>query len=103
MGKKALSVTLDSDNVLWLKGRAKLAGGNVSETLDRVITQARTGTRHPGRLPSVVGMVDLSSDPDLKAADAAVREMWGRSAGQFVLHEDPPRPKALPRRKRKRG
>lgn len=103
MAKKALSVTLDSDNVLWLKGRARIAGGNVSETLDKVITQVRTGKTYLGKPPSVVGMVDLSDDPDLSKADAAVKEMWAEYEAKFIVHEDRPRVKPIARKKRKRG
>ena len=47
MPKKALSVTLDAANVAWLKGRAQLSGGNVSDALDKVVTLARTGGGAP--------------------------------------------------------
>ena len=102
MPKKALSVTLDTANVVWLKGRARLAGGNLSDALDKLVTHARTG-RGPvlGTNSSVVGLVDLSDDPKLTKADAAVREGFAEYlARQFTVHEDPP---GATRLKKKRG
>src|SRR5205814_1071073 len=46
MAKQAISVTLDSDNLTWLKGRAGAAGlRSVSELLDQIVTAAREGGR----------------------------------------------------------
>ena len=73
MSKKAVSVTLESDNLLWLKGRAGAAGvRSMSEFLDRLISEARAaGAHHPVR--SVVGTIDVDpNDPWLEQADAAV-------------------------------
>ena len=94
MPKKALSVTLDHANVVWLKGRARLAGGNLSDALDKLVTHARTGRGAIlGTNTSVVGMVDLSDDPSLTKADAAVRDGLAEYLSrQFEVHEDPPRP-----------
>jgi hypothetical protein len=44
---QAISVTLDQDNLTWLRGRAGAAGRSVSEILDRVIQGARTGVQEP--------------------------------------------------------
>jgi len=91
MPKKAVSVTLDAANVLWLKGRARMSGGNVSDALDKLITQARTGAKAVGPWPSVVGMVDLGDDPDLLKADAAVKEWFAEYlAKPFEVNEDRP-------------
>ena len=91
MPKKAVSVTLDIANVLWLKGRARMSRGNVSDALDKLITQARTGGKAVGPWPSVVGMVDLGDDPDLLKADAAVREWFDEYLSKpFEVNEDPP-------------
>ena len=72
MGKKAVSVTLQTDNLTWLKGRAGAAGESVSELLDQIVSAARaTGRIGPSR--SVTGTIDIdSSDPMLERADAAV-------------------------------
>lgn len=105
MAKKAVSVTLDEMNLLWLKGRARVSsGGNVSEELDKLITAARFGKA--GAAPvvtSAVGMVDLSDDPDLEKADEAVREMWDEYLENVsLMAEDAPPYQATPRKK-KRG
>jgi len=105
MPKKAMSVTLDAANVLWLKGRARVSSGNnVSEELDKIITAARFGKG--GVAPAVVsavGLVDLSDDPNLERADAALRQMWDEYLEKAsVMNEDAP-PYAVSRRKKKRG
>ena len=42
MPKHAISVTLESANLTWLKGQAGATGvRSVSELLDRMVTQAR--------------------------------------------------------------
>ena len=47
MAKQAISVTLDADNLTWLKGRAGAAGlRSVSELLDQLVTAARESGRH---------------------------------------------------------
>ena len=49
MAKQALSVTLDADNLTWLKGRAGTAGvRSVSELLDQLVSAARQ-SGDPGR------------------------------------------------------
>ena len=41
MAKQAISVTLDTENLTWLKGRASAAGvRSVSELLDKLVTAA---------------------------------------------------------------
>jgi len=79
MARRALSVTLESDNVTWLKGRAGATGDSVSAVLDRIVGQARRSGRHePVR--SVVGTIEIdSSDPLLKDADTAVRSLFEAS------------------------
>ncbi|MFM8532299.1 MAG: hypothetical protein ACKOEC_01690 [Acidimicrobiia bacterium] len=105
MPKKAMSVTLDEMNVRWLKGRARVSsGGNVSEELDKLITAARFGKGGAApALTSVVGMVDLSADPNLERADAALREMWDAYWEKAsLMNEVAPRYNAA-RRKKARG
>lgn len=81
MPRRPISVTLDQANLLWLRGRARVSsGGNVSEALDRLISEARAGrgARVPAR--SVVGTVDLpDDDADLARADEAVRALFAAS------------------------
>ena len=105
MPKKAVSVTLDEANLLWLKGRARISGGNVSEALDQLITKARRGQSGPQPGASgLVGMIDLSDDPYLLKADAAVREWFEEYlAKPFLLNEGPPSVAKPAKTKRKRG
>jgi hypothetical protein len=88
MAKKAVSVTLESDNLMWLKGRTGAAGlRRVSELLDRLVTDARVSGHGPVR--SVIGTVDIdSSDPQLEGADEAVRYLFDGSLNRpLVLKE----------------
>ena len=76
MPKKPISVTLDVDNLLWLKGQT-VSGKrrSLSHTLDAVVTAARTGARGNLESRSVVGTVDIAADdPGLDQADAYVRK-----------------------------
>src|SRR4051812_40196058 len=80
MAKTAISVTLDADNLTWLKGRANVAGvRSVSELLDQLVSAARSsGGVGPSR--SVGGTIDVdAADPWLEEADAAVRGMFETS------------------------
>ena len=79
MTRRAISVTLESDNVTWLRGRAGAEGESVSGLLDQIVTSARSGDRSgPGR--SVVGTIDLDdSDPLLDRADEAIRAAFDAS------------------------
>jgi gamma-glutamyl:cysteine ligase YbdK (ATP-grasp superfamily) len=91
MPKQAISVTLQPDNLVWLKGRARGATRSVSETLDRLIASARKGGDE-GEVRSVVGTVSIAAgDPELARADEALREMMARSLGLPARHA-PPRP-----------
>ena len=73
-------MTLDADNLIWLKARAGATGlRSVSELIDQLVAQARTaGTSGPVR--SVVGTIDIDAgDPSLEHADGAVRAMFDAS------------------------
>jgi hypothetical protein len=94
MPKQAISVTLRDDNLLWLRGRSRAARHrSVSETLDRLIADARAGVRAsdaPSR--SVKGTIRIvSGDPSLARADALVRALFRTGRG----------PRIEPARKRK--
>lgn len=80
MAKQAISVTLDADNLTWLKGRASAAGiRSVSELLDQLVSAARSSGR-VGPSRSVVGTIDVAADdPWLEGADDTVREMFETS------------------------
>ena len=78
MSRQAISVTLDADNVTWLRGRVRAAGArSLSDLIDRLVTSAReSGEVGPSR--SVAGTIDVdAADPLLKRADAAVRDFEG--------------------------
>jgi hypothetical protein len=82
MTRRAISVTLESENVIWLKGRAGSAGESVSEALDQIVTAARQGRRQ-GAARSVVGTIDIdSADPLLEQADAVVHAAFDASLGR---------------------
>jgi hypothetical protein len=105
MSKQAISVTLDADNVTWLKGRAGAKGlRSVSELLDRLVTAARqSGDVGPSR--SVVGTIDIDpSDPMLERADEAVRYVFESSLGRpLMVKETSPEYGKARGRKRRRG
>lgn len=93
MGKTAISVTLDSDNLLWLKGQtAARKARSVSETLDAVVAEARTAGCGAASPRSVVGTIDIATDdPDLARADAGLRDLFDASISRPVLvRETPP-------------
>lgn len=82
MNKQAISVTLDPENLLWLRGQARASRrANVSAALDRLVSEARArGQVQERTIRSVVGTVHIrSTDPGLRGADAAIRALF-RSA-----------------------
>ncbi|HKH72320.1 MAG TPA: hypothetical protein VKA59_13265 [Vicinamibacterales bacterium] len=76
MPKRAISVTLHTDNLTWLKARAGAVGArSVSDLLDQLVAQARRSTPG-GSVRSVVGTVDIdASDPLLTTADDVLRTL----------------------------
>jgi hypothetical protein len=86
MSKQAISVTLDAENVTWLKGRAGAAGlRSVSALLDRIVSAARASGR-VGPARSVVGTIDIdAADPFLEQADAALRAVFETSLGRPLV------------------
>jgi|SRR6185295_18603500 len=83
MSKQSISITLSSENLLWLRGRAKASGArSLSAALDQLINNARTGGNdRPHR--SVAGTITIDeSDPDLLQADADIRSLFRRSLDQ---------------------
>jgi hypothetical protein len=85
MSRRAISVTLERDNVTWLKGRAGAENESVSELLDQLVTAARQGAS-PGPARSVVGTIDIdTSDPLLERADAEVRGAFDASLGRPIM------------------
>jgi hypothetical protein len=91
--KKAISVTLKSENLLWLKAQAAArTGGNVSEIVDRLIRDARTtSTMDRAAIRSVVGTINLPDDESLAEAESSVRTMFDRSLSRPMLVRETPR------------
>jgi hypothetical protein len=91
MQKRAVSVTLDRDNLAWLQARARVATWSVSKTLDRLIEEARKSGRGDAAR-SVVGTVALApEDPGLLTADDAVRAVFARSLNRRPFRRVRPR------------
>lgn len=91
MSKQAISVTLDPDNLLWLRTQTRSQKRrSISETLDVLIREARTEDRNQkSPVRSVVGTVRIAeSDPTLETADAAVRAFFSAALDrQSVLDQ----------------
>ena len=86
MPKKAISVTLDEQNLTWLRSRTLARKGkSVSDTLDGLVTEARLGTRAPV-ITSVVGTVDIAADdPNLDDADEYVRGVFDEAMARPIV------------------
>jgi len=100
--KKAISVTIDEDNFLWLKAQAAATvKGSVSDVLDRLVRDARLEGRTDA-IRSVVGTVDLP-DGGFDHADAYVRSVFDRSLGRpMQVKAGPPGRRVGTRRGNKR-
>lgn len=100
--RKAISVTISADNLLWLRGQAaRTAKGSVSEVLDTLVGEARNaGRTDPSAVRSVSGTIDLpADDADLAGADAYIRTLFAAAARQPVVVRERP----ATRGKRRRG
>jgi hypothetical protein len=104
MGKEAISVTLDADNITWLKGRATARGArSVSELLDQIVTAARTSGGSIGAR-SVVGTIDIDAgDPTLASADGAIRALFSASVRRPLAVKDERASYGVRRPKKGRG
>jgi len=103
VGKQAISVTLHTENLTWLRARAAASGArSVSDLLDRIVADARTrGAVGPSR--SVAGTIDLDpADPLLLEADATVRGAFEASLGRSLRVKEG-RPRLRTRRAGRRG
>jgi hypothetical protein len=101
--RRAVSVTLASDNVLWLRAQAAAtARGSLSEVLDRLVTDARgAGRTEAAAIRSVRGTIDLpEDDPSLDTADAFIRAQFDRSARRAVVVKAAPARYAAKRKRR---
>lgn len=99
MSKLRVSVTLDANNLLWLTARAaQRKRRSVSDTLDEVVTAARTGGLGAGPIRSVVGTVSCS-DEELRAAQAHVRTLFKESLARSLEVREPPAAHGASRRR----
>jgi hypothetical protein len=105
MPKQPLSVTLDQDNLLWLRGRAaSRKRKSLSDALDEILTAARLGGLPANVSRSVVGTADIAADdPDLTHADVYLRELFSASAAQPRRVHERPVTGAVKQRTRRRG
>jgi hypothetical protein len=79
MAKRAVSVTLAEDNLLWLRGQVRAtSGATLSAILDQLISRARSrGPLHEAGIRSVRGTVSIAKhDPELRTADVSVRALF---------------------------
>lgn len=86
--RKAISITLSQDNLLWLRGQAAQSRkGSVSDLLDRIVREARTsGWADGASVRSVAGTIDIADDdPDLMMADAYIRAVFTESGRRPLL------------------
>jgi hypothetical protein len=61
--RKAVSITLGADNLLWLRAQAAATpSGSLSGVLDRLVTEARqAGRAAPEAIRSVVGTISAQA------------------------------------------
>lgn len=93
--RKAISVTISEDNLLWLRGQVARTGrGSLSQVLDRIVGEARAaGRTDPTAIRSVIGTVDLpDDDADLVGADGYIRTLFAASARQPIMVRERPKP-----------
>ena len=85
--RKPVSVTLTTDNLLWLRAQAAAsARGSLSEVLDQLVTDARASGRTDARaIRTVKGTIDLpDDDPALEQADTFIRAQFDKSVRRPV-------------------
>lgn len=97
-------MTLDAENLTWLKGRAGASGlRSVSELLDQIVSAARA-SGGAGVSRSVAGTIEIAdADPLLERADAAIRALFAASLGRPLVAIDAVRESRLRTRTRRRG
>lgn len=107
MAKKAISVTLDELNMLWLRDQTiRKKARNISDAIDKLVTDARLRTWGPPRTPrSFFGAIEIpDDDPDLEKMQQAVREIFDKSlARTAMMVRETPEPFGQKRRRRPRG
>jgi len=84
MPKEAISVTLERQNLAWLRGQVRLTGArSVSEVLDRVVAAHRSDQSRWATAGSVKGSIRIAADdPDLACADAALSAPFEQPSAQ---------------------
>ena len=104
MSKRAISVTLQNDNLTWLKARAGAVGArSVSDLLDQIVAEARRATPG-GAVRTVVGTIDIdASDPLLMGADEVLRTLFDGSLGRPTLVKEARASYGTSSRKKRRG
>jgi hypothetical protein len=104
MSKQAISVTLDEENLTWLKGRAGASGlRSVSELLDQIVSAARA-SGGAGVSRSVAGTVEIDqADPWLERADTAIRALFDAPSGRRPAPASPSPAHRVAKRTRRRG
>src|SRR5262245_42244022 len=104
MAKQAISVTLHSDNLTWLKARAGAVGArSVSDLLDQIVGEARRASPG-GAIRSVVGTIDIDvSDPLLEGADDVLRTLFDVSLKRPTLVKETRTPYGVRAKKKRRG
>ena len=71
MARRTITVTLDADNLTWLRRQAGLR--SLSDLLDQLVSAARQSA-DVGPSRSVVGTIEIAeSDPGLDHADSALK------------------------------
>jgi hypothetical protein len=78
MSKKAISVTIEADNLLWLKARTRATGSrSISAVLDDMVTGVRKAA---GPVTSIVGWVSFpEGEAGLRRGKKDIRELFDRS------------------------
>jgi hypothetical protein len=102
MNKQAISVTLDADNLLWLRAQTlSQRHRSISEMLDGLIREARTANKSQANLiRSVVGTVRIAdADPNLDTADDAVRAFFSAALSHQKGRERRSTSRPKPRRR----
>ena len=105
MPKQPLSVTVDRDNLVWLRGvAARGKRKSLSDALDDILTRARLGGAVPGESRSVTGTLDIASgDPDLSNADEYIATVFAASLAKPLVVREPSPKYGASRRTRRRG
>ena len=104
MPKRPVSVTLELDNLTWLRARATSGKWrSLSEALDDIVTAARVST-DGNTVRSVVGTIDINSDDlSLERADEFVRSQFAASLSRPLLRQEAPASYSAPTRRSRKA